>query len=191
MEPAKPMADEEKEGRRARRRGFLGLAAGLVLGGAVTYLYHLLSPPKEVERLTTQTTTEARTIKEMETVTETQTVPSTSVGKTLYTVKIKVLRTPKPKEIFPEGLPIKVTYFESLDSFCPLLIVGQEFEVKPGEPPQMPSFFCPDAWESLIKQGDLFKLGSGEDFQWYEKPGVLLYPCPDATRPVIFLLERI
>jgi len=198
METGEPVADEEKQASEVRRRGFLGLIAGLVVGGAAGALYHLLAPPKEVERLTTKTITEAQTVMRTETVrateriTETQTVPATEVGKTTYTVKIKVVRTPRVKDLWPEGLPIKGTWFESLESFCPLLIEGQEFEVKPGEPPRMPSFFCPDAWENLVRQGDLFKLGCGEDFpQWFEEPGVLLTLCPDPARPVAFLLQRV
>lgn len=188
MEPTETEPNDETQERRVRRRGYLGLAAGIVVGGAAGTVCHLLAPPREVEKTTTKTETVTGT----ETITDTQTVPAKEAGKTTYTVKIKVVNRPRVKELWPEGLPIKVTYIESLESFCPLLLEGQEFEVKPGEPPRMPTMFCPDAWESLTKQGDLFKLGCGEDFpQWIEEPGVFLTLCPDPTRPVAFLLRRM
>lgn len=209
MESTETKADEETRERQVRRRGFLGLAAGIVVGGAAGTLYHLLAPPKEVEKLTTKTATETvmgtktiteaqtvtgtETVRATERITETQTVPAKEAGKTTYTVKIKVVGRPMVKTLWPEGPPTESgLYVSSPESFCPVFIVGQEFEVKPGEPPERPfGFNCQVAWDDLCSSGFLYRLGCGEDFPPYYNPGFYLMFCSDPTRPVAFLLQRV
>lgn len=112
-----------------------------------------------------------------------------SVKRVLYTrkvksmtnVKITVLRTLNPKEVFGEEFPFKepattCTYFEE----------GQEFISEHTERPE--GFGCSWAWHDLYKQVVFLYFG-GVYFKG--DPDVAITCCSDGKRPVIFKLERI
>jgi len=97
-------------------------------------------------------------------------------------VKLTVLKAPKPEEVF-EKMPLTLKYSGS----CPDHKVGQEFIV---DSESKPDGFCDLAWNALWPY--IMTIRHGGDFsEFYEEPGKALGCCPDAVRPVAFLVERI
>jgi len=175
------MSGEGKKERRFPRRVFLGLTAGLVLGGAVSSLYHMLAPPKE--KLITHTITPTPTTV---TYTATQTVTpeprKTFSGRGATKVKITVRKCFSTDEFAVYISPVKAPY----EGPCPILREGQEFYVDAERPEidarLMPGYFCPYAWDAIFPSA----------WEAYERGEVFdVWACPDGFRPVVLKLEWI
>ncbi|MFQ6074830.1 MAG: TIGR04076 family protein [Candidatus Bathyarchaeia archaeon] len=98
-------------------------------------------------------------------------------------VRITVLKTLEPGEVFGEELPIATDIREACGLFTP----GQEFVV--GEDGRMPEGFCTWAWNDIY--GVFTHLRFGGDFPWVKEEGAVIACCTDGLRPVIFKLQRI
>jgi uncharacterized repeat protein (TIGR04076 family) len=96
-------------------------------------------------------------------------------------VRITVLKKLRVNEVFEK-------YAKNLDPKCPVLRVGDVFEVKPEEI-EMPEGFCSWAWADIHR--DVAHLALGGDFPWIKQRGTMISSCTDGLRPVIFKLERI
>lgn len=70
---------------------------------------------------------------------------------------------------------------------CPYFQVGGEFVV---EEFQMPSGFCPWAWQDIFYVFYSIWKG-GTSVPWYKSDGVSVVCCSDGLRPVTFRLERM
>lgn len=96
-------------------------------------------------------------------------------------VRITVLRKLRVDEVFQK-------YAKDEEPDCPILEVGDVFEVKPEEI-EMPEGFCSWAWADIHR--DVVHLALGGDFAWIKQKGTMISCCTDGLRPVIFKLERI
>jgi uncharacterized repeat protein (TIGR04076 family) len=96
-------------------------------------------------------------------------------------VKLTVMNVPAVGEITP--IPVELTY----EKPCPYFKVGQEIIVK-GE--NKPEGFCILAWNAFWPYIMTLRRG-GEYPEFYKEPGKVFACCPDAARPVSFLIERI
>ncbi|MFW9923601.1 MAG: TIGR04076 family protein [Candidatus Thorarchaeota archaeon] len=99
-----------------------------------------------------------------------------------YQVKISVVRSISPEEIFgekfytPSGKEIKLCGLKK----------GEEYIV--GESGNMPEGFCHHAWYGIYKGVDFIRWGGSYD-DWSGE-GIVYGVCPDGIRPVIFKIER-
>jgi uncharacterized repeat protein (TIGR04076 family) len=97
-------------------------------------------------------------------------------------MKVTVLKIPTPEEIWDE-MPLTL----KISGPCPYYTVGQEFIIDRVEKPEG---FCNYAWNALFPY--LLTIRWGGNFsEFFEEPGTMLACCPDASRPVSFLIERI
>jgi uncharacterized repeat protein (TIGR04076 family) len=97
-------------------------------------------------------------------------------------VKLTVLKVPRPEEVFDE-MPLKLRY----SGPCPYLKEGQELIV---DSESKPEGLCDLAWNALWPY--IMTIRRGGDFlDMYEEAGKGLGCCPDAVRPVAFLIERV
>ena len=97
-------------------------------------------------------------------------------------VKLTVLKVPRPEEVFDE-MPLKLRY----GGPCPYLKEGQELIV---DSESKPEGLCDLAWNALWPY--IMTIRRGGDFlDMYEEAGKGLGCCPDAVRPVAFLIERV
>ena len=96
-------------------------------------------------------------------------------------VKITVLRTLDPKEVFGEEFP-----FKEPAATCSYFEEGQEFISEHVERPE--GFGCTWAWHDLYKQVIFLYFGG---VYYKGDPNVAITCCSDGKRPVIFKLERL
>lgn len=96
-------------------------------------------------------------------------------------VKITVMKIPEIGEY--AEVPLKLNYSGPCFSFK----VGQEIIVN-GE--DKPEGFCIFAWNALWPYIMTLRRG-GEFSEMYKESGKMFACCPDAARPVAFLIERI
>lgn len=96
-------------------------------------------------------------------------------------VKIKVWRVPDTGELF--DVPIKLNF----SGPCPNFSEGQEFIL---DDDAKPEGFCRDAWYTLLPY--IMAIRRGAEFpDYFKEPGKGFFCCPDAARPVSFLVERL
>ena len=98
-------------------------------------------------------------------------------------VKITVLRRFSPSEVF-ETLP--ATKPRPVGK-CERFKDGQEFII--GKDGKIPDDFCISALLSIYKNVEMLSFGG--NIPWFTEKNVIITPCPDGLRPVIFKLERI
>jgi uncharacterized repeat protein (TIGR04076 family) len=96
-------------------------------------------------------------------------------------VKLTVMNVPDIGEVTP--VPVELNY----SGPCPFFKVGEEIIVE-GE--EKPDGFCILAWNTFWPY--IMTLRRGGNYpEFYRKEGKAFACCPDAARPVSFLIERI
>ena len=96
-------------------------------------------------------------------------------------VKLTVMNVPDIGEVTP--VPVELNY----SGPCPFFKVGEEIIVE-GE--EKPDGFCILAWNTFWPY--IMTLRRGGNYpEFYRKEEKAFVCCPDAARPVSFLIERI
>ena len=96
-------------------------------------------------------------------------------------IKITILKTLDPKEMFGEKFP-----FKEPAEICSYFKEGQEFIVKRCQKPD--DFGCDWAWHDLYENVKFLYFGG---VYAPVDPNVAITCCSDGKRPVIFKLERL
>lgn len=97
-------------------------------------------------------------------------------------LKISIIKTGLDLKLWEEYINENET-----PQACPYFKAGDEFIISDF---QMPSSFCPWAWQDLYYR--LYAMSKGASMlPWYKEENITLASCSDATRPVVFRIERV